>query len=169
MQLRDRLRGCAMRHTPHAQLNEDSRKQSRIIPLLSTLQSRANNTRKSSKNGFTLIELIITIVIVGILAAIAIPIYISQQAKARATCAQTQVAAIARQQQGFFAENNEFAADFKTLGVEAPIACTGYFPANVSGALIDASPETADGYCVKATLKNGSYSIIKFKGICGSG
>jgi len=119
--------------------------------------------------GFTLAEIIITILIIGVLTTIAIPIYISQQAKARATCAQTQVSALARQQQGFFAENNEFAADFTTLGVAAPIACPGYAPANVSRAVIDASPETADGYCVKATLSSGKYTMTKFKGICGSG
>ncbi|MGO8683278.1 MAG: prepilin-type N-terminal cleavage/methylation domain-containing protein [Thermoleophilia bacterium] len=41
------------------------------------------STKKQSEHGFTLIELLIVIVIIGILAAIAIPLYLSQVSKAK--------------------------------------------------------------------------------------
>lgn len=49
--------------------------------------------RKSEK-GFSLIELLVVVVIIAILAAIAVPIYMSYVNKARATEAQSAIAAI---------------------------------------------------------------------------
>src|SRR5574337_189174 len=48
-----------------------------------------------SKAGFTLIELLMVVAIIGILAAIAMPIYASMQEKARTGKAQSDVATLA--------------------------------------------------------------------------
>lgn len=59
-------------------------------------------------NGFTLIELMITIAIIGILAAIAIPAYNGYITTAKMTEADNNLAAIRLAQAEFFLENNRY-------------------------------------------------------------
>ena len=65
---------------------------------LSSQLTLALLTRKSKQNiiakGFTLVELMIVIVIVGILSSIALPSFLSQQNKAKLTEATTKISAI---------------------------------------------------------------------------
>ena len=50
-----------------------------------------NNVKRKVQEGFTLVEILIVVVIVGILAAIAIPTYFNYVEKAYASDAQTQI------------------------------------------------------------------------------
>jgi type IV pilus assembly protein PilA len=68
-------------------------------------------TRKSAK-GFTLIELMIVVAIIGILAAIAIPNFLKFQAKARQSEVKTALAAVFTAQTAYYAEKATVAASF---------------------------------------------------------
>jgi prepilin-type N-terminal cleavage/methylation domain-containing protein len=72
--------------------------------------------RKDSK-GFTLVELMIVVGIIGILAAIAIPAFSRMQLRARAGEAKTNLASIRTAQEGFFSEFNTYVACSGTPGV----------------------------------------------------
>ena len=73
--------------------------------------------RSRSTAGFTLFELLVTVIIVGILAAIALPAMIRQIGKAREVEAQHNLSAIGFAQQGYFFENRQFATNYSDLGV----------------------------------------------------
>lgn len=64
--------------------------------------------RKRGKAGFTLVELMIVIIIVGILAAVAVPIYKGFVVRAYLTEAKACVGAIRAAEQVFWAEHDEW-------------------------------------------------------------
>lgn len=60
------------------------------------------------EKGFTLIELLVVIVIIGILAAIALPTFLSQTTRAKESEAQQYLGVINRSQQSYLFENGRF-------------------------------------------------------------
>ena len=60
----------------------------------------------SDDRGFTLIELLVVILIIGILAAIAIPAFLSQTSKASDSAAKTQVGTLQTTMEAYASENN---------------------------------------------------------------
>jgi type IV pilus assembly protein PilA len=61
-----------------------------------------------SKKGFTLIELMIVVAIIGILAAIAIPNFLKFQAKSKQSEAKSNLGAIFTGEMAYFGENNTY-------------------------------------------------------------
>ena len=67
--------------------------------------------KKGQYTGFTLIELLVVIIIIGILSSIALPSFLAQAAKARASEARTSIGSLNRAQQTYYLENQQFAQD----------------------------------------------------------
>ena len=67
------------------------------------------------EEGFTLMELLVVILIIGILSAIAIPNYLNQQQEARDSAAMAQLRTAATSQDLYHAKQNAFAASATDL------------------------------------------------------
>ena len=60
------------------------------------------------ERGFTLIELLVVVVIIGILAGIAIPVFLAQRSRAYNAAAASDAKSMATAQYGYFAEGSAF-------------------------------------------------------------
>ena len=96
---------------------------------------------KSNRKGFTLIELLIVVVIIGILAAIAIPKFANTKEKAYVASMKSDLRNLMTAEEGYF-------ADFQAYGTVAQVNFT---PTN--GVAVTATPAGAGvpGYTASAT------------------
>ena len=96
---------------------------------------------RTPRKGFTLIELLIVVVIIGILAAIAIPKFSTTKSKAYKTSMISDLHQLVTAEEAYFADSSKY-ADLSTLGtkfassqgVNAPTITTGagYWSATVT-------------------------------------
>ncbi len=88
-----------------------------INPVLQAKFLQHLNKKKKGDEGFTLIELLVVVIIIGVLAAIALPSLLGQVNKAKQAEAKQNVGALNRAQQAFFLEGQVFASTVSGLGV----------------------------------------------------
>lgn len=91
--------------------------------------------------GFTLVELMIVVAIVGILASIAIPSYVEYVKKGRRAAAQSHLMEIAQREQQYLLDARTYAASLTTLGITTPTDVANYYTIQVNVA--DAPPSFA--------------------------
>jgi type IV pilus assembly protein PilE len=94
-------------------------------------------SRVSRQSGFTLIELMVTVVIATILLSIAVPAYTSQVRKSRRTDARTAVLDLAGREERFFSISNNYSQTATDLGY-------AQFPATVGGGYYNVSVQAPD-------------------------
>ncbi len=85
--------------------------------MQSRLMVRLLQHRAAKNQGFTLLELLVVVVIGGILAAIAIPSFLSRANTAKQVEAKMFVGSLNRTQQAFYVEHGKFATDLGALGL----------------------------------------------------
>ena len=109
---------------------------------------------QSEESGFTLIELLVVILIIGILAAIALPNFLGQRTKAQDSSAKSDARNMVSQMESCYTDANTYTG--------CPNANTGLDVGTGPGQ-VQATPNAAgDGYAVVATSKSGNtFTITK--------
>jgi type IV pilus assembly protein PilE len=105
---------------------------------------------KNKKSGFTLIELLVAVLIIGILAALAIPQYRLTVAKIRAAEALVNLRAIIRAQQLYMLQTGDVATNLNMLDIALPSSDNFTYEMSIGG---------SSGLQLYAHSKSGNLTI----------
>ncbi len=85
-----------------------------------------------NEEGFTLVELMVVVAIIGILAAVAIPNYQKYQARARQSEAKILLASAFTAEQSFYAESGTYSSALKEIGFDVATGGKRYYTVGFS-------------------------------------
>jgi type IV pilus assembly protein PilA len=109
--------------------------------------------RAQDEKGFTLIELLVVILIIGILAAIALPAFLNQRAKAQDTEAKSAARTAQTALETYYTDEQTYA----TADVPKLVAIEPALNAGVAAANLTLTGNTVDAYTITVTQpKTGS-------------
>jgi type IV pilus assembly protein PilA len=124
--------------------------------------ARLTKMKDEREGGFTLIELLVVIIIIGILAAIAIPVFLNQRKKGYDAGVKADVRNAATAEESYMTDNNAYWAGTATFATPGPLGGQGLTfssSGDYSGSTQSLTIEYVDGSGLKSTASNLGYCI----------
>lgn len=106
---------------------------------------------KKQQSGFSLVELMVVVAIVGILSSIAYPAYSDYVRKARRSDAQQHLMALAQQNQQYFMDRRQYASAASSL-LDTPASVSTYYTITIN---VNAGPPASFSISAAPTSAGG--------------
>jgi type IV pilus assembly protein PilA len=127
-----------------------------ITRIEKALAERRLAIKNSDEKGFTLIELLVVVIIIGILAAIAVPIYIGVQNNAKDSAVKSDVSNAKTAVVAYYTDQSNYPTDLSNLSADGYTqpAATGNYASPGSIPVLTAG--TSGAFCIAAVSVTGT-------------
>jgi prepilin-type N-terminal cleavage/methylation domain-containing protein len=124
--------------------------------------ARIRKSMEEKDQGFTLIELLVVMIIIGILAAIAIPVFLSQREKARDTSTKADVSTLGKEMATFYVDGTGTPPTVAVTGGKLMFGGVSIGNASTGTALDTQKGTGANDWCVSLTNPDGKDKIYSY-------
>jgi prepilin-type N-terminal cleavage/methylation domain-containing protein len=141
--------------------------------------ARIRKAQQEKEGGFTLIELLVVMIIIGILAAIAIPVFLNQRKKAQDSAAKADISTIGKEVATYYVDGTgtdanvgkpavtiaggRYVLNVAAVNGEAAIVNQDLGKASANNVLAAEFFAASDSWCLSIKNPNGDKAVTGFK------
>ena len=118
--------------------------------------ARIRKAQDEREGGFTLIELLVVIIIIGILAAIAIPVFLNQRKKAVDASMKSDVRTVANEEETYYTDQQNYLAATGSYAAGGVTIGTNTVKVSNGNSITVTLNTAGTAYCILATNPKGT-------------